>query len=122
MRRVYGTVGNRPAFSCASRAALSPASWVGFSFEWNVPDDPPVAPLAELAALEAVVDAFVAALLAVGANSVAATPPVSIDPPTIAAIARLLCRIFMTFAFLSYSSRPSDANTTMTTAPGPHLG
>jgi hypothetical protein len=74
---------------------------VGFSFDLNVPDKPPVAPLAELAALEAVVDAFVAALLVAGANSVAVTPPVSIDPPTIAAIAKLLCRIFMTFAFLS---------------------
>jgi hypothetical protein len=33
----YGTVGTWPAFSCASRAALSPASWVAFSLEWNVP-------------------------------------------------------------------------------------
>jgi hypothetical protein len=30
-------VGICPAFSCASRAALSPASWVAFSLEWNVP-------------------------------------------------------------------------------------
>jgi hypothetical protein len=95
---------------------------VGFSFDLNVPDDPLRAPLAALAALETVVDAFVAALLAVGANSVAVTPPVSIDAPTIAAMARLLCRIFMTFAFLSCGSRPSDADTTMTTAPGPRLG
>jgi hypothetical protein len=34
----YGTVGNWPAFSWASRAALSPASWAAFSLEWNVPE------------------------------------------------------------------------------------
>jgi hypothetical protein len=33
----YGTVGTWPAFSWASRAALSPASWVAFSLEWKVP-------------------------------------------------------------------------------------
>jgi hypothetical protein len=37
IQRGYGTVGNCPAVSCASRAALSPASWVAFSLEWNVP-------------------------------------------------------------------------------------
>jgi hypothetical protein len=33
----YGTVGICPAFSCASRAALSPASWVASSFGLKVP-------------------------------------------------------------------------------------
>jgi hypothetical protein len=33
----YGTVGTWPAFSWASRAALSPASWAAFSLEWKVP-------------------------------------------------------------------------------------
>jgi hypothetical protein len=33
----YGTVGLCPAFSWASRAALSPASWEAFSLEWKVP-------------------------------------------------------------------------------------
>jgi len=32
----YGTVGTCPAFSCASRAALSPASWVGSSLGTNL--------------------------------------------------------------------------------------
>src|SRR5438309_7889280 len=35
----YGTVGICPAFSCASRAALSPASCVGSSLGTNVPDE-----------------------------------------------------------------------------------
>src|SRR2546421_3860961 len=33
----YGTVGNWPAFSCASRWALSPASCVASSLGWKVP-------------------------------------------------------------------------------------
>jgi hypothetical protein len=32
-------VGTWPAFSCASRAALSPASCVGSSFDTNLPPD-----------------------------------------------------------------------------------
>src|SRR5438552_9151406 len=35
--RLYGTVGTCPAFSWASRWALSPASCDAFSLEWNVP-------------------------------------------------------------------------------------
>src|SRR5207237_1850286 len=37
----YGTVGRWPASSCASRAALSPASWVASSFGLNAPPGPP---------------------------------------------------------------------------------
>jgi len=76
-------VGNWPAFSWASRAALSPASWVGSSFEWNVPDGglTVVPPPLEVAGVELVV----AALLTVGASSVAPiAPPPIIEVPTIA--------------------------------------
>jgi hypothetical protein len=58
-------VGICPAFSCASRAALSPASWVAFSFEWNVP-------AAGVALGVAVVAAVVAELEVLGLAVVAA--------------------------------------------------
>src|SRR5438876_1409738 len=42
----YGTVGTCPAFSCASRAALSLASCVGSSLGTKVPDEVPATGLA----------------------------------------------------------------------------
>src|SRR5438552_16524245 len=72
-RRVgYGTVGTCPAFSCASRAALSPASCVGSSLGTNVPDEAADEGLGEGVA--------VAAVITVAPYSMApATPPTSID-------------------------------------------
>src|SRR2546421_9818093 len=72
----YGTVGPCPAFSCASRAALSPASWVASSLGTNVPE------------LE---DGFGEGLAAEAVSMVAPystappTPPTSIDPAMAAA-------------------------------------
>src|SRR5437868_15079833 len=73
-RRVgYGTVGTCPAFSCASRAALSPASCVGSSLRTNVPDGAADEGLGEGVAA--------AAVITVAPQIMApATPPTSIDP------------------------------------------
>src|SRR5206468_8852697 len=74
----YGTVGTWPAFSWASRAALSPASWVGSSFGTNLPELA-LGDVAAAAVLE------VAALAASGPASAAPiTPPVNSDPATAA--------------------------------------
>jgi hypothetical protein len=70
-------VGRWPAFSCASRAALSPASCVAFSFDVNVPE----LVLGD-AAVVAVLDG-VAALTPSGPAIMAPiTPPVSSEPAT----------------------------------------
>src|SRR2546429_8410304 len=76
-RRVgYGTVGTCPAFSCASRAALSLASCVVSSLGTKVPDEVPGDGLGEAAAAEMVVAAY---------RTAPPTPPISIDPAIAAA-------------------------------------
>src|ERR1700688_441478 len=77
----YGTVGTWPAFSCASRAALSVASCAAVSFDTKVPD-----------AAVGVVGLGLAAVVAAEAAIVVApyitaptTPPTSIDPAIAAA-------------------------------------
>src|SRR2546421_610333 len=81
----YGTVGTCPAFSCASRAALSPASWAGSSFGTNLPVD--VLPLEPL---EGLGDGDAAAAASVVAYRAAPpTPPISIEPVTTPATTNL---------------------------------
>src|SRR2546423_14446786 len=74
----YGTVGNWPAFSWASRAALSPASWVASSFGTNLPELA-LGDVAAAAVLE------VAALAASGPASAAPMTPPPKSEPAIAA-------------------------------------
>jgi hypothetical protein len=86
-------VGIWPAFSWASRAALSVFSWAAFSLEWNVPDG-----ATEVLPFVAVV-LVVAALLAVGAKTVAPSkPPVAIEPRTVET------RIAFRFVFIAVTS------------------
>jgi hypothetical protein len=84
-------VGNWPAFSWASRAALSPASWVAFSLEWNVPEG--VDGVVEVEGVDGVVevegDAVAAAVLVVAAW-VTMKPPANapdMSPTAVAAMA-----------------------------------
>jgi len=82
-------VGNWPAFSWASRAALSPASWVAFSLEWNVPegDDGVVEGVDGVVEVEG--DAVAAAVLVVAAW-VTMKPPANapdMSPTAVAAMA-----------------------------------
>ena len=100
----YGTVGTCPAFSCASRAALSPASWVGSSLGTNLPG--------VVAVLD---DGLGVGDVAADAESTVApyktapaTPPTSIEPATVAAIAVL--RIAFTFYLLLRVIRSSRAS------------
>jgi hypothetical protein len=86
----YGTVGNCPAVSCASRCALSPFSCEEFSFGTNLPPfGGPPGLASGVAALPLVV--FVAALVVFAAPleaalmTVAPTAPPAIDPATSAA-------------------------------------
>lgn len=94
----YGTVGTCPAFSCASRAALSPASWVGSSFGTNLPGV-----VVELdAGLGVGVVAADAESMVAPYKTAPATPPTSIEPATVAAIAVL--RIAFTVCLLGFDS------------------
>ncbi len=82
-------MGNWPAFSWASRAALSPASWVAFSLEWNVPegDDGVVEGVDGVVEVEG--DAVAAAVLVVAAW-VTMKPPANapdMSPTAVAAMA-----------------------------------
>jgi hypothetical protein len=70
----YGTVGTWPAFSCASRAALSVASWAALSFEWNVPLDGAV-DVEELPLDGAAAPGAAAAGVVVAVAALAAPPP-----------------------------------------------
>jgi hypothetical protein len=91
----YGTVGNWPAFSWASRAALSPASWLAVSLGTNFP-----AVVLGDVAVAAVLDE-VAALAPSGPAMVAPmTPPVNSDP----AIATPMMILRMRFMVLFTSS------------------
>jgi len=86
-------VGNWPAFSWASRAALSPASWVAFSLEWNVPegDDGVVEGVDGVVEVEGdAVAAAVAAAVLVVAAWVTMKPPANapdMSPTAVAAMA-----------------------------------
>src|SRR6266550_8514908 len=78
-RRVgYGTVGTWPAFSCASRAALSPASCVASSLGTNLPEEVLEEGLGDG-------DAAWAASVVAPYKTAPATPPTSIDPAIAAA-------------------------------------
>jgi hypothetical protein len=100
MESAQGTVGIWPAFSWASRAALSPASCAAFSFEWNVPGVG-----AEALGLlpddaGAVVVGVVAALAELPANSAAPiAPPVRVEPTIATATAAfrmgVMCRLLL---------------------------
>ena len=84
-------MGNWPAFSWASRAALSPASWVAFSLEWNVPDG--VEGVVEVEGVDGVVEVegdVVAAAVLVVAAWVTTKPPAKapdMSPTAVAAMA-----------------------------------
>jgi hypothetical protein len=79
--RLYGTVGICPAFSCASRAALSPASCVGSSFGLKVPAAGAVPGAGvEVAAGVVVVVVLVCALAALPNSEAPMAPPAIIDP------------------------------------------
>src|SRR6266550_4968316 len=75
---LYGTVGTWPAFSCASRAALSVASCAGSSLGTNLPDDVLDEGLGDGDAAEAV--STVALYI-----TAPATQPTSIEPAIAAA-------------------------------------
>src|SRR5712692_1804367 len=76
--RTYGTVGTWPAFSCASRAALSPASCVASSLGTNLPVEVLDEGLGDG-------DAAWAASVVAPYKTAPATPPTSIDPAMAAA-------------------------------------
>src|SRR5438874_515330 len=90
---LYGTVGTWPAFSCASRAALSVASCAGSSLGTNLPAEVPAEGLGDGVAAEAV---STVALY----STAPATPPTSIDP-AMAAAAIVLRIPFISFFSLS---------------------
>jgi len=92
---LYGTVGTWPAFSCASRAALSPASWVGSSLGTKLPVE-------ELEPDDGVGDGDAAdAAMVVAYSAAPPTPPMSIEPATTPAATnfRALSTIFMASCF-----------------------
>jgi hypothetical protein len=92
--RRQGTVGTWPAFSWASRWALSCPSWAAVSFEWKTPFD---VLLPELP-LEGV---DVAALLEAALNTVApSAPPTSIEPASMAATTPLRPKFIWITSFL----------------------
>src|SRR5713101_9306942 len=95
----YGTVGNWPASSCASRAALSPASWVAFSFGTNVPLGAVLGTVAEL--LVVVVVAPVAALPAAELSTVPPIAPPASEPAS--TVVRIhFFEMFICFHLLSW--------------------
>jgi hypothetical protein len=79
----YGTVGRWPAFSWASRAALSVASCAGSSLGTKVPDAAGVAGVGDG-------DAAAAVIIVAPYMTAPTTPPVSIDP-AIALPTKILC-------------------------------
>src|SRR6266481_8237099 len=113
---LYGTVGICPAFSCASRAALSPASCVGSSFDLNVPAAGAVpGDGVEVAAGVVVVVVLVCALAAPPNSEAPMTPPAIIDPR----IADPTSAFNLTFILVSLLPDRNRSGSAPTVRPGP---
>src|SRR5207302_4817312 len=90
----YGTVGNWPASSCASRAALSPFSWAAFSLGTNLPVGAALGLLELVPELVELADVPLAALPTAELMTVPPRAPPMIDP------ARTVARIHFFAIFM----------------------
>jgi hypothetical protein len=104
-----------PAFSCASRAALSVASWAAVSFDTNG-----VLALGVVGVGVAAVVAAAAPIVVTPYMTAPTTPPTSIDP-AIAAAATVLRTPFMTFVSFEFYSLSSVGFESDGAASGPRV-